>query len=63
MDIRVKWFYRIGFLLLLMIVFFVFIKLQPIWQPLIDMLVTILLPFIIAAIHYVFITPNCRKDP
>ena len=45
---ELKWFYRIGFLLLLMIVLFVFIKLQPIWHPLIEMLVTILLPFIIA---------------
>ena len=61
MDIRVKWFYRIGFLLLLMIVLFVFIKLQPIWQPLIDMMVTILLPFIIAGFITYLLRPIVEK--
>ena len=61
MDIRVKWFYRIGFLLLLMIVLFVFIKLQPIWLPLIKMLVTILLPFIIAGFITYLLHPIVEK--
>jgi predicted PurR-regulated permease PerM len=61
MDIRVKWYYRIGFLLLLMIVLFVFIKLKPIWQPLFDMMVTILLPFIIAGFITYLLHPIVEK--
>ncbi|WP_338470347.1 AI-2E family transporter [Niallia sp. XMNu-256] len=48
MNIRIKWYYRLGFLLLLMIVIFVFIKLKPFWHPLVDTVITILLPFFIA---------------
>lgn len=48
MDIRLKWYYRLGFLLLFMIVLFIFIKLQPIWFPIVQMTITILLPFVIA---------------
>ena len=49
MDIRLKWFYRLGFLLLLFILLFVFIKLQPIWLPFVRMLMIVILPFMIAA--------------
>ncbi|RFU61490.1 AI-2E family transporter [Bacillus sp. V59.32b] len=49
MDIRVKWFYRLGFLLLLFIVLYIFMKLQPIWLPIVQILFTVLLPFMIAA--------------
>ena len=49
MDIRLKWFYRLGFLLLLFIILFIFIKLQPIWLPFVKMLMIVFLPFMIAA--------------
>lgn len=49
MDIRVKWFYRLGFLLLLFIVLYIFMKLQPMWLPIVNIVVTVLLPFMIAA--------------
>jgi predicted PurR-regulated permease PerM len=49
LDIRMKWFYRLGFLLLLFIVLFVFIKLKPVWFPLLDISITLLVPFLISA--------------
>lgn len=48
MDIRMKWFYRLGFMLLLFIVIFIFLKLKPIWLPIINIAFTVLLPFLIA---------------
>lgn len=48
-DIRIKWFYRLGFLFLLFIVFFIFLKLKPLWGPFISIIFTILLPFFIGA--------------
>lgn len=44
-----KWYYRLGFLLLLFIVIFIFIKLQPIWVPIIKVIFTLLIPFSVAA--------------
>jgi predicted PurR-regulated permease PerM len=49
MDIRLKWFYRLGFLLLLFIVIYIFLKLEPIWLPIVRIVFTVLLPFFIAA--------------
>ncbi|WP_071395862.1 AI-2E family transporter [Bacillus tuaregi] len=49
MNISLKWYYRLGFLLLFMIVLFIFIKLQPIWLPIIKVIFKILFPFIVAA--------------
>nr|WP_295969601.1 AI-2E family transporter [uncultured Bacillus sp.] len=49
MDIRIKWYYRLGFLLLLLITVFIFIKLQGIWLPIVTTVFNIFLPFIIAA--------------
>jgi predicted PurR-regulated permease PerM len=49
LDIRIKWYYRLGFLLLLLIVVFIFIKLQGIWVPAVTAVFNILLPFIISA--------------
>lgn len=61
MDIRLKWYYRLGFLLLLMIVLFVLIKLKPVWQPLLDMTFTIFLPFIIAGFITYLLHPIVEK--
>ncbi|WP_394233056.1 AI-2E family transporter [Niallia oryzisoli] len=49
MNISLKWYYRLGFLLLFMIVLFIFIKLQPIWLPIVMVIFKILFPFIVAA--------------
>ena len=49
MDIRMKWYYRLGFTLLLFIVLFVFIKLSPIWLPILSLITKVIIPFIIGA--------------
>jgi predicted PurR-regulated permease PerM len=61
MDIRLKWYYRLGFLLLLMIVLFIFIKLQPIWFPVIKVIIHILLPFAIAGFITYLLHPIVEK--
>ncbi|MGP7816884.1 AI-2E family transporter [Niallia sp. 01092] len=49
MDIRMKWYYRLAFTLLLFIVLFVFIKLSPIWMPIVEIILKVVSPFIIGA--------------
>lgn len=49
MDIRMKWYYRLGFFLLLFVVIFIFLKLQQIWFPIVMVIFSVLVPFIIAA--------------
>lgn len=49
MNIRLKWFYRLGFLFLLFIVFFILMKLKPMWGPVVSVVTIILLPFFIGA--------------
>ncbi|WP_019242699.1 MULTISPECIES: AI-2E family transporter [Bacillus] len=46
---NMKWFYRLGFLLLIFFVVFIFFKMKPIWLPIIHIIFTTLLPFVIAA--------------
>jgi predicted PurR-regulated permease PerM len=46
-DIRLKWYYRIGFLLLLLIAIFVFLKISSLWMPIVKIAVTIIFPFVI----------------
>ncbi|MDZ5470879.1 AI-2E family transporter (plasmid) [Bacillus sp. 31A1R] len=61
MDIRMKWFYRLGFLLLLLVVFFVFFKLQDIWMPALRVFYAILTPFLIAAFITYLLHPVVEK--
>ncbi|UII54979.1 AI-2E family transporter [Cytobacillus spongiae] len=49
MDIRLIWFYRLGFLLLLFIVMYIFLKLQDLWMPVLHLLITVAIPFFVAA--------------
>ncbi|WP_455663342.1 AI-2E family transporter [Pradoshia sp.] len=49
MNIQVKWFYRLGFFLLLFIVLFVFYLLRPIWMPILHIILTALSPFLFGA--------------
>ncbi|WP_062355598.1 AI-2E family transporter [Bacillus kwashiorkori] len=60
MDIKVKWFYRLGFLLLLFIVLFIFFKLQPYWQPILHILLSAIFPFVIAAFITYLLQPLVR---
>ena len=61
MDIKMKWFYRLGFLLLLFVVVFIFIKLNSVWLPLIRVFATVLFPFIAAAFVSYLLFPFVEK--
>ncbi|QED48736.1 AI-2E family transporter [Cytobacillus dafuensis] len=61
MDIRLKWFYRLGFLLLLFIVLFVFLKLQQLWLPVLKIIFVVVLPFVIAAFITYLLHPIVEK--
>lgn len=61
MDIRMKWFYRLGFLLLLFVVTYVFIKINMVWQPILNILFTVLVPFLIAALITYLLHPLVEK--
>jgi len=49
MNIPMKWFYRLGFLLLLFVVVYIFFKLQMVWAPFLDIFITLLIPFAVGA--------------
>lgn len=49
MDIRLKWFYRLGFFLLLFFVLYIFMKLKPIWGPIVSIALLVLTPFLLGA--------------
>lgn len=61
MDIRMKWFYRIGFLLLLLIAIFLFLKIRFVWMPIVRMIVIIVLPFVIAGFITYLLHPIVEK--
>ena len=49
MKKSMTWAYRLGFLLLLFIVIFLFFKIKPIWLPALLIIYKLLIPFVIAA--------------
>ncbi|PFO03614.1 AI-2E family transporter [Bacillus sp. AFS076308] len=61
MDIRVKWYYRIGFLLLLLIAIFIFLKISPLWMPIVKIIGIIIFPFIIAGFITYLLHPIVEK--
>lgn len=61
MDIRIKWYYRLGFLLLLFIVLFVFLKLKDVWFPILKVVSAVFIPFIVAAFITYFLHPLVQK--
>jgi predicted PurR-regulated permease PerM len=61
LDIRMKWFYRLGFLLLLFVVTYVFMKINMVWKPVFSVLITVLLPFFIAALITYLLHPLVEK--
>lgn len=61
MEIQMKWFYRIGFFLLLFAMIFIFLKLQQIWLPVVKLLTTAFIPFIIAAFITYLLHPTIER--
>lgn len=61
MDIRLKWFYRLGFLLLFFIVIFIFIKLKSVWFPILHTIFFVLSPFLISAFITYLLHPIIEK--
>ncbi|CAH2717229.1 AI-2 transport protein TqsA [Neobacillus rhizosphaerae] len=61
MDIRMKWYYRIGFLLLLLIAIYVFLKINFVWMPILRVAVIIILPFIIGGFITYLLHPIVEK--
>jgi predicted PurR-regulated permease PerM len=61
MNIQMKWYYRLGFLLLLFIVTYVFLKINMVWQPILKVSLTVLFPFIIAALITYLLHPLVEK--
>jgi len=61
MDIKIKWYYRLGFLLLLFVVIFIFLKLKPLWHPIFQMVMSALTPFIVAAFIAYLLHPIVDK--
>jgi predicted PurR-regulated permease PerM len=61
MDIRLKWFYRLGFLLLLFFVIYIFLKLQPVWLPFLQIIAIVLTPFMVSAFITYLLHPIVEK--
>jgi predicted PurR-regulated permease PerM len=56
-----KWYYRIGFLLLLLIAIYLFLKISFVWMPILRVVVIIILPFIIGGFITYLLHPLVEK--
>ncbi|WP_413308578.1 AI-2E family transporter [Bacillus sp. 1P10SD] len=61
MDIRMKWLYRIGFILLLLVALYVFLKIRFVWMPVVRLIIIIILPFLIAGFITYLLHPIVEK--
>ena len=61
MDIRLRWYYRIGFLLLLLIAIYVFFKIRFVWLPILQVALYIILPFLISGFITYLLHPIVEK--
>ncbi|WP_442595132.1 AI-2E family transporter [Neobacillus sp. D3-1R] len=61
MNIQMKWYYRLGFLLLLFVVLYVFLKIEMVWLPIVELIFTVLFPFIIAALITYLLHPLVER--
>lgn len=61
MEIQVKWFYRIGFLLLLLIALYMFLKIRFVWLPIVRVGFLIILPFVIGGFITYLLHPIVEK--
>lgn len=60
-QLQFKWFYRLGILLLLFLTMFVFMKLSPIWSPILSNIFTIFMPFILSLFITFLLHPIVEK--
>ena len=58
---RVKWIFRLSFLLLSFLTIYIFLKLAPIWLPLVLLLKTFILPFIVSIFITYLLHPIIEK--
>lgn len=56
-----KWYYRLGFLLLLFVVMYVFLKIEMVWLPIVRVMFTVLFPFFIASLISYLLHPLVEK--
>lgn len=56
-----KWYYRIGFILLLLIAIYVFLKIRFVWLPIFRVVVIIMLPFVIGGFITYLLHPIVEK--
>ena len=61
MEIQMKWYYRIGFLLLLLIAIYVFLKIRFVWMPIVRVVIIIILPFVIGGFITYLLHPIVEK--
>jgi predicted PurR-regulated permease PerM len=61
MNIQMKWFYRLGFLLLLFVVTYFFLKINMVWQPIFNIIFTVLFPFLVAGLITYLLHPLVEK--
>lgn len=61
MDFQRKWFTRLGLLLIFFIVVFVFLKLKPIWLPIMEFSMAVCTPFFIAGFITYLLHPVVEK--
>lgn len=61
MDIRMKWYWRIGFILLILVAIYVFLKMRFVWLPIIKVVGVIILPFLIAGFITYLLHPVVEK--
>ncbi len=60
-DIQVKWYYRIGFILLLLLAIYFFVKIRFVWLPILKVVVIIFLPFLIGGFITYLLHPIVEK--
>jgi predicted PurR-regulated permease PerM len=61
LDIRMKWYWRIGFVLLILIAIYVFLKIRFVWLPILRVAGVIILPFLIAGFITYLLHPIVEK--
>lgn len=60
-NLQLKWFYRLGILLLLLLIIYVFMKISPFWMPILEAITIILFPFVISAFITYLLHPLIEK--
>ncbi|MED1607493.1 AI-2E family transporter [Cytobacillus kochii] len=61
MDVRMKWLYRLGFVLLVLILLYIFFQLKELWLPLLKLLLVVLIPFLLGAFFTYLLHPIVEK--